>query len=210
VYREFGEGENINCMFSFLINLLLGFVSYILVSWPREILRAVFSKFTLKNFYLSLGVLNPIRYVDPVGFLSFAFFDFGWTRAPFVDYPKSKRRELVTYSLYGILSSFSLFLLYGVLARMLLNTKYFKVFYDAAKWSLTYAIVSLFPLPPLDGSRALLGLLPSKYYEWYLKFNFYGILFMIGLLILWIFPMIMRPFISVISNVTKFIVFGNW
>lgn len=115
-------------MFSFLINLLLGFVSYILVSWPREILRAIFTKFTLKNFCLSLGVLNPIRYVDPVGFLSFVSFDFGWTRAPFVDYPKSGRRDLITYSLYGILSSFLLFLLYGVLARMLLNSKYFEVF----------------------------------------------------------------------------------
>ncbi|ODN30842.1 site-2 protease family protein [Fervidobacterium thailandense] len=198
-------------MFSFLMGITLGFVSYLLVSWPREILRTVLTKATIRNnFSFQLNIFNPFRYVDPVGFLCFVLFDFGWTRAPFIDYPKSKRRDLIVYSLYGIAASFILFFLYGLLARLSIDSRFFEVFYDSAKWSLTYAFVSLFPLPPLDGSRALLGLLPSRYYEWYLKFNFYGVLFMIGLLLLWIFPMIMRPFVSVISNVTKFIVFGNW
>nr|HQI10138.1 site-2 protease family protein [Fervidobacterium sp.] len=63
---------------------------------------------------------------------------------------------------------------------------------------------------PLDSTRMILAFLPSKYYEWYLKFNFYGVIFMIGLLVLWILPMIMHPFVIIITNVTNFIIFGNW
>lgn len=71
------------------------------------------------------------------------------------------------------------------------------------------AIISLFPIPSLDGSRIILSFLPSKYYEWYLKFSFYGIIFMIGLLVLWILPMIMQPLSLFITNVTNFITFRN-
>lgn len=196
---------------SFVLGIFTGFVAYLFVAWPREVLRKAFSN----RFCESVGiratqVLNPIRYVDPIGLLTFLLFEFGWTRMPFVDYPKSKRRDLIVYSLLGIASSFVLFVAYAFVARTLKSGVAYQLFYKAAKWSLTYAFISLIPLPPLDSSRIILGLLPSRYYEWYLKFNIFGTLFMLGLLLLWIFPMMMRPFVMLISNVTNFIVSGHW
>ncbi|HOK88177.1 MAG TPA: site-2 protease family protein [Fervidobacterium sp.] len=194
-----------------LINLIYGFVSYMLISWPRELLRNMISRITgISKSIKNVRLLDPIRYIDPIGLLAFTFFDFGWTRSPLIDYTKAKKKDLFFFSLFGIVSSFGLFFAYGMLARYANNAILFKLFYTSAKWSLTYAFISILPIPPLDGIRMLLAFLPSKYYEWYLKYNFYGVLFMIGLLVLWILPMIMHPFVIFITNVTNFIIFGNW
>jgi len=206
------RGRILRALFvSMLINLFYAFVSYILISWPREILRNSVAKvFSTSKGIKNVQLLNPIRYIDPIGILAFAFFDFGWTRSPLIDYPKAKKKDLFLYSLLGIVSSFLLFIGYGIIARYANNAMLFRVLYTSAKWSLTYAFISILPIPPLDSTRMILAFLPSKYYEWYLKFNFYGVIFMIGLLVLWILPMIMHPFVIIITNVTNFIIFGNW
>ncbi|UXF01303.1 peptidase M50 [Fervidobacterium riparium] len=191
-------------------NLLYGLIAYVLISLPREILRCLFYNFlTPKESRKTLPSLNPFRYIDPVGIFAFIFFNFGWTRAPFIDFTKMRKKKLFTYASFGILSSFVLAFLYGFLARIA-NPVFFDVLYRASLWSFTYGLISILPVPPLDGSRLLLAFLPTKSYEWYIKFNVYGIIFMLGLLVLWILPLIMQPLVIFITTVTNYIVFGNW
>jgi Zn-dependent protease len=200
-------------LFSTLKNFLLGFIAYLLISIPKEILRNLFTRlstFRSKQKVVFLKKAGLFRYIDPIGLLTFMFFDFGWTHQPAIDYTKSRGKSLFFYSIFGVGTSFLLFLIYASLCKITNSPVLFNLFYTSAKWSLTLTIVSLFPIPPLDGSRMILAFLPSKYYEWYLKFNFYGIIFMLGLLILWILPMIMQPLSIFITNVTNFIVFCNW
>lgn len=199
--------------FSLLKNIVFGFIAYLLISWPREILRSSLyilfvSENDRKNLFLKRR--SFMNCIDPIGLFTFIFFDFGWTHSPAIDYSKFKGKKLFAYSMFGILSSFILFLFYGVLCRVVNSTLAFKILYTASKWSLTLGLISILPIPPLDASRMLLAFLPSRYYEWYLKFNFYGVIFMLGLLVLWILPMIMQPLIIFISNVTNFIIFRNW
>jgi Zn-dependent protease len=95
------------------------------------------------------------------------------------------------------------FLTYGILARFLNSSELtFETLSKAARFSLTYALFSLFPIPPLDGSRILGALLPESYTEWYLKYEVYGVLFMLALLFLWIMPLIMNPFVKFIEKLT--------
>jgi len=200
---------------SALKNVIYGFAAYILISWPREFFRCFFYRISVErgsspNRLFPLLKKSPIGYVDPIGLLTFLFFDFGWTRAPLIDYLKLRKRKLLLFSIYGIVASFLLGVIYGILGRFSNSPILFNLFYTASKWSFTLSIVSLIPLPPLDGSRIVLAFLPDKSYEWYIKFNFYGILFMLGLLVLWILPMIMHPLVIFITNVTNFIIFGNW
>ena len=105
------RGRILRALFvSMLVNLFYAFVSYILISWPREILRNSAAKvFSTSKGIKNVQLLNPIRYIDPIGILAFAFFDFGWTRSPLIDYPKAKKKDLFFYSLFGIVSSFLLF-----------------------------------------------------------------------------------------------------
>ena len=198
---------------SFLKNLIFGFISYLLISWPREILRVfLYTLFIPKEErkIVFLKRRSLINCIDPIGLFTFIFFDFGWTHSPAIDYSKSKGKNLFVYSIGGILSSLILFVSYGLLCRFINLTVVFNILYMASKWSLTLGLISILPIPPLDGSRMILAFLPSKYYEWYLKFNFYGVIFMLGLLVLWILPMIMQPLVIFISNVTNFIIFRNW
>ncbi|WP_448378868.1 site-2 protease family protein [Fervidobacterium sp.] len=200
---------------SALKNVIYGFTAYVLISWSREFFRCLFYRISVglddsPNRFFPLLKKSPIGYVDPVGLITFLFFDFGWTRAPLIDYLKIRKRRLLLFSIYGIVSSFLLGIIYGMVSRFSNSPVVFNLFYIASKWSFTLSIVSLIPLPPLDGSRIVLAFLPDKSYEWYIKFNFYGILFMLGLLVLWILPMIMHPLVIFITNVTNFIIFGNW
>ncbi|KAF2962336.1 site-2 protease family protein [Fervidobacterium sp. 2310opik-2] len=199
-------------LISVIKNIIIGLIAYLLISLPREWLRNFFMKLInirTDDKVVFLKKNGLFKYVDPIGLLTFIFFDFGWIHQPAIDYSKTKGKKLFIYSIFGIISSFILFFLYAYLCRVLNNALLFNLFYTSAKWSLTLAIISLFPIPPLDGSRIILSFLPSKYYEWYLKFSFYGIIFMIGLLVLWILPMIMQPLSLFITNVTNFITFRN-
>jgi len=200
---------------SALKNVIYGFAAYVLISWPREFFRCLFYRISVErlsssNRLFPLLKKSPIGYIDPVGLLTFLFFDFGWTRSPLIDYLKIRRKKLFFFSIYGIVASFLLGIIYGMVSRFSNFPIVFNIFYIASKWSFTLSIVSLIPLPPLDGSRIFLAFLPGKSYEGYIKFNFYGILFMLGLLVLWILPMIMHPLVIFITNVTNFIIFGNW
>lgn len=198
---------------SLIKNAVLGFVVYLIISVPREYLRLlllklIFHKYETKTVFLKKT--NFFSYIDPIGLATFLFLDFGWTHTPAIDYTKLRGKYLFVYSLLGIISSLILFLTYGIISSLIDSAIIFKMFYMASKWSLTLALVSLFPIPPLDGSRMILSFLPSNYYEWYIKFSFYGILFMLGLIFFWILPMIMQPLIIFISIVTNFVVFRNW
>ena len=198
---------------SFSKNIIFGLISYLLISWPREILRVLLYNFFIPKKDRRIVFLKRrslINCIDPIGLFTFVFFDFGWTHSPAIDYSKSKGKKLFVHSIVGIFSSIILFLSYGLLCRFINSAVVFNILYTASKWSLTLGLISLLPIPPLDGSRMLLAFLPSKYYEWYLKFNFYGVIFMLGLLVLWILPMIMQPLVIFISNVTNFIIFRNW
>ncbi|MFN6991093.1 MAG: site-2 protease family protein [Fervidobacterium sp.] len=197
-------------------NALLGFITYLIIVIPREYLRLFLYNLSLSIFLkeksekeeeIYLKKPHFYSYIDPLGLITFLFLDFGWSHTPVIDYRKVKGKLLFIFSLLGVISSILLFLIYGTISRLTNSNYVFQLFYLGAKWSLTMSIISLFPLPPLDGSRLILSFLPSKYYEWYLKFSFYCILFMIGLIVLWIFPMIMQPLIIFISNVTNFLIF---
>ena len=147
---------------------------------------------------------NPFVHLDPVGTLTFIVFDFGWTRPMPVKYWRMKFRKwgLLLVSLVGPVVNLIEALVFSKLARDFKSDSFaFQTFYKSAKYSLTYAFFSFFPIPPLDGSRILGALLPEEYTDWYIKYEVYGILFMLALLVLWILPLMMSPFVSILNNI---------
>ena len=78
--------------------------------------------------------------------------------------------------------------------------------YFAVMINLVLAIFNMLPIPPLDGSKILFGVLPTKYEESYLRFEQYGPMILIGLVIMSsflripIFSFWVMPFVSFFSD----------
>ncbi|WP_448516140.1 site-2 protease family protein [Pseudothermotoga sp.] len=192
---------------SLIKQIVTGFLAVLLTVVPREYLKAKLAVRLGDQTPAKVGrtSLNPFVHLDPIGTLAFIFLNFGWSR-PVPVRPwnlRKKRRYFLLVSLVGPAIGMACFLIYGILARFLNSSELtFETLSKAARFSLTYALFSLFPIPPLDGSRILGALLPESYTEWYLKYEVYGVLFMLALLFLWIMPLIMNPFVKFIEKLT--------
>lgn len=190
--------------------IIIGFIAVVLTVVPREHLKARLAVKLGDQTPLKAGrtSLNPFVHLDPIGTVAFIFLNFGWSRpVPVRPWNLRKgRRHFLIVSLVGPTTGMVCFLLYGVLARFMNSSDLiFELFYKSARYSLTYSLFSLFPIPPLDGSRVLGALLPEGYTEWYLKYEVYGTLFLLALLFLWIMPLIMNPFVQFIERLTIFL-----
>lgn len=132
----------------------------------------------------SLGRLtvNPIKHIDPLGALCMVFLRFGWAKPVPINarYFKKPKRDFAITAFAGPLSNlitalFSAFVYLlslallrdvefqaGFLFEFVKNTLNF--FYIFHLVNVGIAIFNLIPVPPLDGSRILWVVLPTKTY----------------------------------------------
>ncbi|MBS3939099.1 MAG: site-2 protease family protein [Peptococcaceae bacterium] len=116
--------------------------------------------------------LNPVAHIDPIGFLMIMFFRFGWGKAVEIDpkYYRNRRQGLVLVSLAGpaanIVTAFVLVIMHVLALAMLPSSPgdfIGSMLSTAVSLNIFLAVFNLLPVPPLDGSKILAGLLPSKY-----------------------------------------------
>lgn len=116
--------------------------------------------------------LNPFAHIDPLGLGLLVIAGFGWGRpAPFNPLNLRNRRFGPTLvALAGPLSNLLLIVLFGLVFRFLLPILnlpdenllvIFLVF--LIQINIVLMVFNLIPIPPLDGSRLLLTLLPERY-----------------------------------------------
>ena len=132
----------------------------------------------------SLGrlTLNPIKHIDPIGALCMIFFRFGWAKPVPINprYFKKPKRDFAITALAGPLSNLLLAILAAlgyllivkgfsgvrfeseIAYNMAINLTLFVYIFHAVNLGL--AIFNLIPVPPLDGSRLLNVILPTKLY----------------------------------------------
>jgi Zn-dependent protease len=118
--------------------------------------------------------LNPLKHLDPIGTLAIFLIHFGWAKPVPVD-PRNfrnPRRDMILVSLAGPMANFatmvvSLFALF-VMASLsqavpAFLSKPLIAMFSVSIWiNSILAIFNLIPIPPLDGSKILMGLLPAK------------------------------------------------
>ncbi len=139
----------------------------------------------------SLGrlTLNPLKHLDPLGTLMLFIFGFGWARPVPVNFAnlRERRKGVILVSSAGIIVNIllafaALFLLrvfspssQGVAATML---------YYMAQINIILAAFNLIPIPPLDGSKILMGFLSPRLQYALARLEPYGFFIIIGLLYL--------------------------
>lgn len=111
--------------------------------------------------------LNPLRHIDPLGLLALLLVGFGWAKPVPVNplYFRSDRRYgLFWVGLAGPLANF-LLAFAAALLFVLLPVKSF-VYLNFLQMLIIYnvflGVFNLLPIPPLDGSKVLLYLLPAR------------------------------------------------
>ena len=125
--------------------------------------------------------LNPLRHLDPLGTLMLIFFKFGWGKpVPIDPYNLTKREEMLV-AFAGPASNLILALFFAIIFRFFPNL----ILYIFIQTNLVLAIFNLLPIPPLDGSKIFLNLLPEEQsIEWEKAFDQYGIIILAVLLFL--------------------------
>lgn len=154
--------------------------------------------------------LNPIKHIDLIGtilmplLLIFAGspFLFGYAKPVPVQFGRlnNPKRDMIWVALAGPASNLVMAFIWGVLFYVLKGTGVSEPFFIkmAQGGILVNAVMfafNLFPLPPLDGGRILVGLLPYKQAELVSRVEPWGFFIVMGLVVtgviskLWMQPM---------------------
>ena len=163
-------------------------------------------------YMLGRITLNPFKHIDPIGtivmplvlyFATSGAFVFGYAKPVPVNFShlRNPKRDMVWVALAGPLTNFAQAiiwaLLLGILAISGVSEPFFiKMCYAGISVNLVMWALNLFPLPPLDGGRVLVGLLPYKQAVAVSKMEPYGFFIVMGLILtgvlstIWMTPLI--------------------
>ena len=144
--------------------------------------------------------LNPMKHIDPVGtllmplllyFATNGAFLFGYAKPVPVRFGqlRNPKRDMIWVALAGPAANLLQALLWGALMYVLLAADLSERFFlemcrAGVLVNVVMFVLNLFPLPPLDGGRVLVGLLPWKQASMLARVEPWGFFIVMGLIIL--------------------------
>ena len=166
--------------------------------------------------YLGRLTLNPIKHIDPVGLGMFAFtalltpFAIGWAKPVPVQarYFKRPREGMVFVALAGPVTNLLVALLCAVILKFANNLESAGLFGSSLPLEIVQASArmgigincalawfNLMPVPPLDGSHVVGGLLPASVADQFQALGRYGMIIIMVLLATGVFGRVIFPLI---------------
>ena len=136
---------------------------------------------------------NPLRHIDWFGLLAMIVAGFGWAKPVPVDsrYFKKPKQGMALCALAGPVSNFLLAVLalFGVRLMSGVTATSFTVWLFnflilLAILNLGLGLFNLIPIPPLDGSKVLFSVLPDHAYAQLMRYEKYGMLVILALVVL--------------------------
>lgn len=148
--------------------------------------------------------LNPLKHLDPIGFLLLFTLGFGWAKPVPINplYFKDRKLGTILVSIAGPLTNFALAILTALLITLLKinNDLILSFVLPIFLYNIALGVFNLIPLPPLDGSKILASLLPNKYEYLFYKYERYLYIILIVLIMTDTINVILHPLIEVIFN----------
>jgi Zn-dependent protease len=157
--------------------------------------------------------LNPLKHLDPLGTLAFFIFHFGWAKPVPVNgaYFRNPRKDMLWVALAGPVTNLALAIISALMTKtvwLLAKSLPYSPLGEAvlvplnstliaSVWiNLVLAIFNFLPIPPLDGSRILAGLLPPDLARAYASIERYGFILIIILALTGVLSKLIIPLID--------------
>lgn len=129
--------------------------------------------------------LNPLHHLDPIGTICLIFFKFGWAKPVMINPNNFRDRKKGTFfvSIAGVLTNFILAIISVIIMKHIrLNDFVFELFMNIFWFNIVLGVFNLIPIPPLDGSKLLFSFLPLKYEYYLIKYEKYGYIILLLLI----------------------------
>jgi len=156
--------------------------------------------------------LNPLAHIDPIGtiFLPLILLItnspvvFGWAKPVPVAFRNldNPKKDMVWVAIAGPTANvlFAIFLSFILKLSVGASPLFLAVLTSGILINLVLAIFNMLPIPPLDGSRVTMGLLPIDLARRYAKLEPYGFIIIFGLLYLGVIGSVIWPVVMYFSQ----------
>ncbi len=147
--------------------------------------------------------LNPLHHLDPIGTICLIFFKFGWAKPVMINPNNFRDRKKGTFfvSIAGVLTNFILAIISVIIMKHIrLNDFVFELFMNIFWFNIVLGVFNLIPIPPLDGSKLLFSFLPPKYEYYLIKYEKYGYILLLLLIMTDNLDKILIPMVNFMIN----------
>ncbi|PIV39574.1 MAG: site-2 protease family protein [Candidatus Omnitrophica bacterium CG02_land_8_20_14_3_00__42_8] len=158
--------------------------------------------------------LNPLAHIDPLGtillplilIITHSPVLFGWAKPVPVDFfnLNNPKRDMIWVGLAGPMAN----IIFAIALSLLLKIPFLMASHLAVSVitvsimaNLVLAVFNILPIPPLDGSRIMMGILPYNLGAEYAKIEPYGFIIIFGLLWIGFINTIIWPVVIFLSHV---------
>ena len=152
--------------------------------------------------------LNPLKHLDPMGTIMLFVFGFGWAKPVPVNFNllRDRRKGMIWVSAAGIITNMILAFIALFLNRLLSlppSSMPAELLYYVAQINIILAAFNLIPLPPLDGSKILMGFASPSVQNFFFRIERYGLFIIIALLYLGVLNPVINFFQWMILSIIK-------
>lgn len=167
--------------------------------------------------------INPIRHIDPMGTIfipililiaSGGKYAFGWAKPVPVDFSRLRnpKRDMLWVAAAGPGANLLMAIFWALVIKLTLGVapNYFTqplllMAQGGIIINAVLMVLNLFPLPPLDGGRIAVSLLPHRLAYTYARIEPYGMIILLVLMFLGVLGMVMLPFVNFFVGALAFV-----
>jgi len=159
--------------------------------------------------------LNPIAHIDLYGTIIFPLmlavmsqgrFIFGWAKPVPINYwgLRNPKKDIIWVGFAGPAANFLLAVILAVLINLNFLPQILILLLSMfAFYNLLLGVFNLIPIPPLDGSRVLLGLLPYPLSEKYIRLEPYGFILLFAMMFFGLTNLIIAPIVDLLASLLR-------